>query len=265
MRRLHLFELEDQPWFPSILRDAGTAYLRFAAQQSGQAARLAPKLAEALRVTGAKRIVDLCSGGAGPLPAVIEVLERQGIEVRAVLTDRYPSEAARRELSRGAYARVSYSSKPVDAMQVPASLDGFRTFFNAFHHFRPADASRILADAVRARQPIGIFELVSREPFTLVALLLSPLFLALTLPFLRPFHWSWLLFTYLVPVIPLFVLWDGLVSWLRVYSPAELREMVSQLGASDYAWQIGRIRLGPAPAHASYLIGHPIEARGPRA
>lgn len=27
MRRLHLFELEDQAWFPTWMRDAGTAYI----------------------------------------------------------------------------------------------------------------------------------------------------------------------------------------------------------------------------------------------
>jgi hypothetical protein len=27
MRRLHLFEFADQPWFPEVLRNGGTAYL----------------------------------------------------------------------------------------------------------------------------------------------------------------------------------------------------------------------------------------------
>jgi len=27
--RLHLFELEDQPWFPGIVHDLATDYLRF--------------------------------------------------------------------------------------------------------------------------------------------------------------------------------------------------------------------------------------------
>ena len=27
MRCMHLFELEDQPWFPATLRDAGTGYI----------------------------------------------------------------------------------------------------------------------------------------------------------------------------------------------------------------------------------------------
>lgn len=61
MARIHLFELEDQPWFPPLLRDAGTAYLRKAAALTGQPGFMAPKLAELLRSSGARRLVDLCS------------------------------------------------------------------------------------------------------------------------------------------------------------------------------------------------------------
>ena len=48
MGRIHLFELEDQAWFPDVIRDAGTAYLRFMAARAGQSAALAPKVAEIL-------------------------------------------------------------------------------------------------------------------------------------------------------------------------------------------------------------------------
>ena len=74
MGRIHLFELEDQPWFPSLLRDAGTAYLRKAAALTGQPGFMAPKLAELLRSSGARRLVDLCSGGGGPVPEILDEL-----------------------------------------------------------------------------------------------------------------------------------------------------------------------------------------------
>jgi hypothetical protein len=56
----------------------------------------------------------------------------------------------------------------------------------------------------------------------------------------------------------LIVAWDGLVSCLRVYSRAELEELVRSLAAgSSYRWDIGRIALGPPGVHASYLVGVP--------
>ena len=260
MRRVQLVELEDQPWFPRLWRDAGTAYLELAARIAGHSARLAPELARVLRASGAKRIVDLCSGGGGPVVAITEELAKAGQPVEVLLTDFYPNLPAfarARELSGG---RIDFSTAPVDATKVPAELGGLRTIFNAFHHFPPAAAARILGDAADARQPIAVFEIAGREPATLLGILFAPILFALTLPLLRPFRWAWLPFTYLLPVLPLFVLWDGLVSCLRVYMPADLRELLARLERRHrdaYTWEIARVRLGAAPAHATVLVGLP--------
>jgi hypothetical protein len=257
MRRIHLFELEDQPWFPATVRDAATAYLRLAVDVSGHARLLVPKLADALRRTGAKRIIDLCSGGAGPLPPVVKALEEQGLDVRVSLSDRFPNVSAFREIAARSQGRIDYLPEPVDATAVPRSLDGFLTLFNAFHHFRPERARAILADAADAGRPIAVFEIVGRSPFTLLGILITPFLMLLAMPFVRPFHWSWLFFTYLVPLVPLVGLWDGLVSCLRVYSLEELEAMVREIRVPHYEWELGRIRLGAAPAFATYLIGTP--------
>lgn len=257
MRRLHLVELEDQPWFPRPVRDAATAYLRFAMQLSGQTNLLAERLAPALRSARETRLLDLCSGGGGPFPALLDGLAAEGVRATARLCDRYPNLAALRDVAEASGGRVEFVSKPVDATAVPRELAGFRTLFNSFHHFRPEMARAILADAVRARRPIGVFEVVGREPFILVNILFAPLVVLLAMPFVRPRRWSWVFFTYVIPLVPLLILWDGLVSCLRVYSPDELRELVRGLGDGSWRWEIGRVRFGRIPAHATYLIGMP--------
>ncbi len=260
MTRLQLVELEDLDWFPKILRDGGTAYLEFVVRKSGHAALLAPTVQRTLEATGQTRIVDLCSGGAGPTRVVSETLEAAGLPVDVVLSDRFPNTVALAHAAAESRGRISVSPTPVDATRVPATLTGLRTIFNAFHHFPPDLARRILADAVAARQPIAVFEVVSREPLMLLALLFSPVSVTLTLPFWRPFRWPWLLWTWLIPVMQAFVLWDGLVSWLRIYSVDELRALVATIPSPDWEWEIGTIRLGDAPAHATYLIGRPARA-----
>jgi hypothetical protein len=140
---------------------------------------------------------------------------------------------------------------------VPKDLHGFRTIWNAFHHFRPADARRVLQDAVDQNQPIGVFEVVSREVPMLLGLLGTPLTVTLSLPFWRPFRWAWLPLTWLVPVMQLFVFWDGLVSWCRIYGEDELRALVAEVDAPGWTWEIGRIQLGNAPLHGTYLVGTP--------
>jgi hypothetical protein len=259
LARLHLFELEDQPWFPSLIRDAGTAYLAFAARITRQAEALAPKLAEALDRSGEDRIVDLCSGGSGPLPGLIAQLD--GLTDRPLrsvtLTDLYPNEEAFARLA-ASDSRIHVVDESVDATNMPDDLAGLWTLFSGFHHFRPEEARRILSNAVDRGASIAIFEVVARHPAALLGMFFAPLMTLVALPFLRPFRWGWLPLTYLVPVIPFFIFWDGFVSCLRCYSQAELRGLTAGIGATDYGWEIGTIDLSGAPFPGSYMIGTPV-------
>jgi hypothetical protein len=91
----------------------------------------------------------------------------------------------------------------------------------------------------------------------LLGILLTPLTVTLSMPFWRPFRWPWLVLTWLLPVMQLFVLWDGLVSWLRIYEVDELRALVAGLEAPDWVWDIGTVPLGKGPLRGVYLVGHP--------
>ena len=92
--RMHLFELEDQSWFPSRLRDFMTDYLRFVMTKLKIYRHTVPILAKAIRHSGSSKIVDLCSGGSGPVRPLLAELADQGLAVRITLTDRYPNVAA---------------------------------------------------------------------------------------------------------------------------------------------------------------------------
>ncbi len=201
-----------------------------------------------------------CAGAGASRRAarlVADALAEGGQRVEVILTDRFPNPKAFADAGEGSDGRVSGREESVDATAVPADLVGFRTIFNAFHHFPPELARRILADAVAKRQPIAVFEAVSREPLMLLALMFSPLSVTLTMPLWRPFRWPWLLFTWIFPVMQPFVLWDGVVSWLRIYSVEELRELVTTIDAPDWEWDIGTLQHNGAPLHATYLIGKP--------
>lgn len=58
-------------------------------------------------------------------------------------------------------------------------------------------------------------------------------------PFICPFRLSRLFWTYFIPVIPLVLLVDGVVSCLRTYNPQELREIIKKLNATEYDWEVG--------------------------
>jgi hypothetical protein len=258
MPRLHLVELEDLPWCPRILRDGGTAFLEFAERVSGHGRMLLGPLERALEVTGETRIVDLCSGGGGPASMIADELAKRGHAVTVTLTDLYPNVPAFERAAQANGGTLISHSKPVDATEVDPELAGMRTIFNGFHHLKPEQARKVLADAVAQRRAIGVFEVVSREAPMLLGILLTPLVVTLSLPLWRPFRWAWLPLTWVVPVMQLFVLWDGVVSWLRIYSEDELRALVAELDTpADWVWDIGRIKLGNAPIHGTYLVGYP--------
>src|SRR5262245_26595592 len=144
MKRLHLIELEDQEWCPRTIRDAATDYLQFVLSATKPYAGVIPILAAALQRTGARHVLDLCSGAAGPWLWLQPVLTERGIPVSVCLSDKYPNMEAFGRSSCLTNQTISYHPQPVDATRVPNELPGFRTMFTAFHHFRPEQARAVL-------------------------------------------------------------------------------------------------------------------------
>ena len=199
--RLHLIELEDQSWFPATIRDFVTDYLHFMGTRFGLHQPAVALVAEVLRRSDSTHIVDLCSGGGGSIPSLVHALAAQGVRPQVTLTDRFPNTQAFQRVAAASNGQISFHNDPVDARTVPPDMRGLRTMFNAFHHFRPCDAMAVLRDAVQAGQPIGIFEIPDRSLRTLVPMFfLVPILVAITAPFIRPFRWRRLLWTYLFPL-----------------------------------------------------------------
>jgi len=254
VRRFQLFELEDQPWFPATIRDLATDYLHFMETALKFDGVLLPLVERAIRDSGAVHIVDLCSGGSGPVPRLVERLRAKGLPVTATLTDLYPNIPAFEQIARASDARVTFATDPVDARRVPPSLKGLRTIFNGFHHLSPGDARAVLHAAAADRQPIAIFEVSERSRRTL-PVVLTPLIVWIATPFMRPFRWSRLLWTYPLPAVPLTCLWDGIVSQLRAYTPDELRGLAA--GSAPMRWDIGQIPIVNGRGRVTYLLGFP--------
>lgn len=256
MRRYYLIEVEDLPWLPAPIRDGGTDYLQFVLSKTQPYKTMASRLAQALEKCRTTQVIDLCSGAGGPwsqlLPAISNVL---GKPVKVHLTDYYPNLPAWRRLKDQFPGQVSYEERSIDAMNVPEHLSGFRTIFSGFHHFKPENAVRIIEDAGHRGQGIGIFEATERRTTTILGMLFVPLMVALVTPAIRPFRWSRLFYTYLLPAIPFMGLVDGVVSCLRTYTPDELNKMART--AKDFIWEIGKEQSSRFPISVTYAIGYP--------
>lgn len=256
MKRIHAFEFEDLRWFPRKLRNYGTDFLQWSANAFDIYKGAVPVIEKGLESSATSTVIDIASGGGGGLLNIAPRLKQRFPELKILLSDYYPNVAAFQKTKAALPDVFEYVEVSVNAMNVPQQLKGFRTQFLSFHHFKPKDATAILQNALDNGQPVGIFEAQQRNGANLLRMLLSPLAVLIATPFIKPFRAERLLFTYLLPVVPLFILWDGLVSVLRTYTETELREMIAGLkGGTNFDWEVGSIKESPNPV--LYLLGTP--------
>jgi hypothetical protein len=256
--RMKLMELHDQDWFPRVFRDGLTDALQSILNLGAVYAPIAPRLGRAIAAAGARRVVDLCSGGGGPWPWLRRSIDAQSAAaIEICLTDQYPNIGAFERARAAAGGAITYCAEPVDAARVPAGLRGFRTMFTSAHHFPPEEVAAMLQDAVDRGQGIAMFDTATRHALTIALTCVVPVAALLVTPFLRPFRWSRIFWTYAIPAIPLALWVDGIVSCLRAYSPAELRDMTARISAPGYTWEIGEESWIRGLLPITYVVGYP--------
>ncbi|MFI5316185.1 MAG: class I SAM-dependent methyltransferase [Myxococcota bacterium] len=263
LQRFHFIEVADQSWCPRFLRDGLTDYLRHAESVMRPYDPVLPRLQDALARCGDERVLDLCSGAGGPWVPLLAAWEKTGggpIEIR--LSDQRTSPEAWARAAQSSGGIIRPHPEPIDARAVPKNLAGFRTLFAAFHHFRPDEAREIVRDAVRNRRGIAILEVTQRTPLAVLLACFSWLFVMILTPGIRPVRVSRLVFTYLVPLIPLLVTFDGVVSCLRSYTVDEFGAFAAEGAGDGYEWQIGESRYPGFPIPVTYAIGVPRPAPG---
>ena len=264
MRRVQLVELEDLPWMPAAIRDGGTDLLDFGFERVGFYRGVVPKLTALLEDTRSTEVVDLCSGGGGGALHAIRALRADDHDdVRVVLTDRFPNEAGRARVVQRGDPRLTYREDPIDALAVPSELDGVRTMWGALHHFPPEAVATLITSIVRDGKPLAFFDVAASPALRRMPIGLAPLAMALNaaalflasllmVPFVRPLRASRWALTYLVPLIPTLVAWDGTVSAMRAYAPDELLALAGAVpGGDEYVWDAGVV------GSALYFTGRP--------
>jgi hypothetical protein len=163
MPRLHLFEFEDQDWFPAAWRDYGTDFLQFLTGRTQAFRPVLPLLEKALKACGTARIVDLASGGGGGWLGLGEELTKKFPGLRITLTDAFPNLPAFRS-GGGAPLHRLYGNPRQRPAGAGLSLSDVRTLFLSFHHFRPRRSAAHPAGCPGFRQPGGRFRGTGAEP-----------------------------------------------------------------------------------------------------
>ncbi|OCL03169.1 hypothetical protein AOQ84DRAFT_357031 [Glonium stellatum] len=197
-------------------------------------------------------VIDFCAGGGGPTP----ILERTINAARApagkiplefLMSDLYPHIDAWMASSSSS-DHLSFIPQPVDATSPPIaalstestevhSKNGprsdtrvFRLFCLAFHHFNNDMAKQVLDSTMKTSDGFAILELQDRRIGCLM-LMLCNFFLTLLVTVFWFKFWHeplQILFTYVCPILPVVLTWDGIVSCLRTREFEEVMRLVQE-------------------------------------
>ncbi len=236
----HLFEFEDQDWFPEVLRNYQTDYLGYLSELLNMYDAAKVKI-ESFRKPTDQMLVDLASGSGRPVILASENLRKK--DVCIILSDKFPalSIIRRKALPKG----VSYHEKSIDVLQDHFPKGDLYTMFNAFHHLNFRDQLALAQRIHEEGKTLLIFEPLqpNMSVFLKVFLITSigPLLFA---PFVKPFSWSRLLLTYLLPLGPLVTWWDGLVSVFRAPSVSHLKKFTAACSLAGIKSDFTFIRQG---------------------
>lgn len=242
--RLHLFETEELPWLPSFVR-------RGIINALGLILRTVDAYAYAFDSfvrwsNGGAEILDLGSGSGDHVAEILRFRRRSGNDTTAPLTvclsDLAPDVERFRRLQAQFPAQIRYVTQRLDATRVGVALGrDLRSMFTAFHHLRPHQARALLLDAAQYSNGVFIFEPQTRRVSSLLANVMGLVF-GVVAPFVvRPFDWRIALFSTVLPIIPLLLVFDGVVSVLRSYTVAEVEAMIASLPDNDFDWEVREI------------------------
>ncbi len=233
-----------------------TDFLQIVANKFDFYKTITPILKKGVEASGVNQIIDLASGGGGGWMKLGDHVREEMPDVKVLLTDCYPNISAFEETVSKNPKLFSYEEKSVNALDVPDDLKGLRTQFLSFHHFKSDDAKQIVQNAVNAGSPIAVFEAQKRSFSDFLKFFFSPINVLILTPFIKPFKFGRIFFTYLIPLVPLFTWWDGLVSVLRTYSTKELNELIESLeNSNSFEWEVSFVKNGAIKIY--YLLGIP--------
>lgn len=265
MKRIQLFEFEDFSALPQFIRKGITGLLEVFHNMMGSAEMVGIELEKLRQLHAFNQIVDLGSGSGGIMPSVVHRLNANQLElpVSLLLSDKFPNPNVVERFNKAGQANVKYASQSVNATELSKAPEGLKTMIACFHHMHPDSARTILRSAAENKQPLFIYEVASNTIPLLLWWLLLPLSLlilaamALVMtPFVKGIGPLQLIFTYLIPIIPLVYAWDGQASLVRTYTKKDLEPFLHALENLGMQWEWKELKnaKGRAAGYALILL-----------
>lgn len=225
MKRKHVPQFTNQSWFPSFLKQCIFEFMTWFVGKVKAAEPFLPVIEEGLSHTDNRQTINIDSKiGAG-----FETLQ-------PLLDD-------------------SIAIQKVDLNNIHTSHKGLYVSVNAFHQLKPNEAKNLLTNIAKSGNPVAIVEGNNDSLWQVVGMLVFvPLTVLLTAPLVKPFRFSRIIFTYLIPILPLVTLIDGFLALFKLYPPSDLDELTASIDVKNYKWRSGKMDNGRG-GKIIYLLG----------
>ena len=253
-KRMQLFEVADWETFPAVLRFYMVAFLDRLHEMVGSAEVLGDRLSRVLEQHDLNHVQDFCSGNGGLARDVFQSIRQKQTGLTWTMSDKFPQ-------SLESIQGMDYLEQSIDVTnteQWPKCEQTLHTIFCAFHHFTPAEARQILEHSQQEKLHLCVFEMSNNaQPKYIwwLAILSAFVTCLILTPTIKGVTLKQLLFTYLIPILPICIAWDGAVSNARTYTKSDLEQLIDWLD-EGYIWTIEEI-VGKAPMPMLCLWGSP--------
>lgn len=215
-----LKELEDFDWFPSVLRNFQTEFIGFVVSRFNFYKSFITYLNELDLVP--KPLTDLCSGSGEP---AISIFKQPTCFSSLLLTDKFPNKIQSND------SRIIYDNNSIDVLQLEFTPDRYYTMFNSFHHFTDEQKGELVNKIQRSGATAFFVEVLEPTVFCGIKVYFMTIFGSLILtPFIKPFSFKRLLFTYILPINILTIFFDGITSVLKSRSLKQYKTLFTQHG-----------------------------------
>jgi ubiquinone/menaquinone biosynthesis C-methylase UbiE len=223
-----LKELEDLTHFPSWLRNFQTQFIGFVVVRF----KIYSAFVQHIRAREKSSIpmTDLCSGSGEP---AIHIFTSSGCFSQLVLSDKYPYNYEQT-------AKINYLQNSIDAMEMAFQPNICYTMFNAFHHFEDKEQLAIVQKILQSGSKSYFVEILEPNLIVLLKVLFTTTIGNLLLtPFIRPFSFLRLFFTYIIPINVFTIAYDGVVSVFKSKTLKQYKNLLSPLGESIQVFKLG--------------------------
>lgn len=211
-------ELEDYNWFPPLLRNFQTDYIGFVVAKFN----IYQAFIEYLKTQAYPKSIayDLCAGSGEP---ACSIFSKSAVFTKLFLSDKYPNT---KFITR---ENVIYIDESVDVLTMKFEKGITYTMFNAFHHFSDLDKHSIVQKCDQANANLFIVEILEPNVLMLLKVMTLTTFgVILFNPFVKPFSWKRLFFTYIIPINIVTISIDGIISVFKSKSLKQYKNMFTE-------------------------------------